>query len=179
MRTKVCTHCTKRKSIKDFSRRAGSPGQRQSWCKACVLNNTKVWGRLNRSHRTAKQRERRAKNPARHNAMALAGYYRDSQKWNQRRAEHRKNKPKVEKSARLKRAYGIDLQEYNSLLRRQRNGCAICRTTKMRGRGQYFHVDHCHVTGRVRGLLCGPCNSAIGFLKDSHALAARAAEYLK
>jgi len=177
--TKTCTNCAREKDIESFSERSENPQLRQSWCKECVRKSSDAWAKNNKPRRAEKQRERRKKNPAHHNALALAGYYRNPKQWNARRKRHRKNNPKSEKSARLNRAYGITLRQYEELLIKQGGGCAICKTITMRGHGKHFHVDHCHNTGRVRGLLCGPCNSALGFMKDSRELLLRAAEYLK
>ena len=70
--------------------------------------------------------------------------------------------------------YGIRLLDYNNLLKKQKGVCGIC-GNKCRVR---LAVDHCHKTGKVRGLLCGRCNMAIGKLGDtSHDLKA-AYEYL-
>jgi hypothetical protein len=80
----------------------------------------------------------------------------------------------------LRRAYGITLAEYHVRLAAQGGGCAICGETdpaKHRGR-RYFHVDHDHDSGVIRGILCGQCNTAIGMLKDSSILAQAAVQYL-
>ena len=78
----------------------------------------------------------------------------------------------------LKQSYGITLEQYESLLRAQNHKCAICEKDETQVQRNRLFVDHCHVTGVVRGLLCHPCNSAIGFLKDSVETALKAATYL-
>ncbi len=69
----------------------------------------------------------------------------------------------------LRRAYGITIAERDALLARQGGGCAICKKPVVFGRGfsDAGHVDHCHETGKVRGILCARCNSALGKLGDS------------
>ncbi|QBP33246.1 endonuclease VII [Gordonia phage BrutonGaster] len=73
----------------------------------------------------------------------------------------------------LRERYGISLAEYKDLLDEQDGKCAICHTVAK------LHVDHCHVTGKKRGLLCSQCNTAIGLLKEDLNLLSRAAEYLE
>jgi hypothetical protein len=66
-----------------------------------------------------------------------------------------------------RRNYGIDLQDYNAILERQNGTCAIChKESDSTGKNSKLHVDHDHVTGKVRGLLCYRCNIAMGFLSD-------------
>ena len=74
---------------------------------------------------------------------------------------------------RIKSLYGITPERYAELLEKQGNKCAICRTDKKR-----FHIDHCHKTGRVRGILCTSCNMGIGLLKDDQGLLKEAIKYL-
>jgi hypothetical protein len=69
---------------------------------------------------------------------------------------------------------GITLAEYKVRLARQGGGCAICRRT-----GARFHVDHCHLTGRVRGILCQCCNHAIGLIRGNAGTAHAMAGYLE
>lgn len=77
------------------------------------------------------------------------------------------------------RRYGITRKDYNEMLWSQGGVCAICGTDTI-GRGhKYFHVDHDHKTGSVRGLLCDLCNRGLGYFKDSPAFLERAADYLK
>jgi len=76
----------------------------------------------------------------------------------------------------IKCKYGITLNDYESLLKNQNFGCAIC-FTKNPGR-KYFDIDHCHESKAVRGLLCHQCNVALGFFKDSKENLERAIIYL-
>jgi hypothetical protein len=81
------------------------------------------------------------------------------------------------------RKYGLSLQQYNEMLSRQNDTCAIClqkETYIPNGKTspQSLSIDHDHKTGKVRGLLCYACNLAIGLLKDNPDAANRAAAYL-
>lgn len=73
--------------------------------------------------------------------------------------------------------FGISPEEFLKLSKEQNNCCYICNSPNQ----NHYHlaVDHCHNTGKVRGLLCNNCNSALGFMQDSPDLLLKAAEYLK
>lgn len=77
--------------------------------------------------------------------------------------------------------YGITLEEYDRILASQGGVCAICGGDDP-GTGRpadSLVVDHDHANGRVRGILCHPCNRGIGYLKDRADLAERACSYLR
>lgn len=81
----------------------------------------------------------------------------------------------------LRRRYNMTLDDYEQMLIAQNGVCAICEGPP-RGRGadeDRFHVDHCHETGRVRGLLCSPCNTAVGLLDEDAKRALRLAQYIE
>ena len=78
----------------------------------------------------------------------------------------------------LKRRYGITVEEYDELLEAQGHRCKICRTDDPGGRNARFHVDHCHTTNKVRGLLCSRCNQAIGLFDESVLVLESAIKYL-
>lgn len=84
------------------------------------------------------------------------------------------------KNSKLKRFFGIDLAEYGRMLAAQNGVCAICRRIN---RGKFARnplgVDHCHKTGKVRGLLCHQCNFAIGQAGDDPMVLRAAADYLE
>jgi len=92
-----------------------------------------------------------------------------------------KNNPEKARRSRknttLKRLYGITLKQYETLLAKQGNVCAICKTNDPKGKG--FVVDHCHVTQKVRQLLCNKCNCAIGLLNEDPNLFDAAKKYLE
>jgi hypothetical protein len=74
--------------------------------------------------------------------------------------------------------YGISPAEYDRMLAEQGGGCKICGSAESKRKGQRLMVDHCHSTGKVRGLLCNPCNAAIGLLGDNISHLQSAIEYL-
>jgi len=77
---------------------------------------------------------------------------------------------------RLKRTYGLTLSEKNAMLEKQDGKCAICKTDKFNGRGPV--VDHDHMTGKVRGILCINCNTALGYMKENVIIFRNAINYL-
>jgi len=81
----------------------------------------------------------------------------------------------------LQRNYGMTIADYQVQLSKQENRCAICRQEekyKYKGITKNLSVDHCHETGKNRGLLCQRCNFAIGQFEDSWLLLNNAQEYL-
>lgn len=89
-----------------------------------------------------------------------------------------KNLEKVKKSARIYALsrYGLTLDEYQMMFDAQHGECKICLQTQ---EGELLSVDHCHETGRVRGLLCRQCNRALGLFYDDYDMMFRAAAYLR
>jgi hypothetical protein len=87
---------------------------------------------------------------------------------------------------RLKREYGLSIEEYNTLLNQQNGVCAICHkpeTKKTKGVVGRLSVDHIHSnpdgSGPVRGLLCNKCNAVLGLIYDSPDIARQIIEYLR
>ena len=81
----------------------------------------------------------------------------------------------------LKRNYKVTLEWYQKTLAEQNNVCAICakpETTQIRNKTIAMAVDHCHTTGKVRGLLCTQCNRALGLFGDDPAALQAAIGYL-
>ena len=65
----------------------------------------------------------------------------------------------------LRLTYGLSLEDYDKLLEKQENLCAICKKPNTSKRP--FHVDHCHTTKKVRGLLCITCNTMLGRIETN------------
>lgn len=83
----------------------------------------------------------------------------------------------------LHRKYHISLEDYKDLFIQQNGKCKICGTEgSVRASAQHtmpLVIDHCHESGKVRGLLCHTCNSALGQFKDSKTMLLKAIEYLE
>lgn len=89
--------------------------------------------------------------------------------------------PEYFKNTYLKKNYGVTLDWYKEQSTKQGDACAICKqpeTSVIRGKVISLAVDHCHDTGKVRGLLCAACNTAIGSMKHDRALLQNAIAYL-
>lgn len=81
-------------------------------------------------------------------------------------------------NTRLKQKFGINRDQYEVMLKQQDGVCAICKEPEVVP-NRSLSVDHDHVTGKVRGLLCSNCNPGIGKFKEKIELLEKAVEYLK
>lgn len=80
-----------------------------------------------------------------------------------------------------RRRYGISIDDYNTLFQTQNGCCAICKRPEsevVNTKYKHLHVDHCHKTGNVRGLLCPKCNALLGSAVDSVDILSSAIVYL-
>ena len=75
----------------------------------------------------------------------------------------------------MKRKYGITYEDFLEMRDKQGGVCAICGGDNG---DKHLAIDHCHTTGKIRGLLCNNCNTAIGMLQDDPTLLNKAVEYL-
>lgn len=75
----------------------------------------------------------------------------------------------------LRKTHGISLEQFRAVSESQGNVCKICGGTPKTKR---LHVDHCHTTNKIRGLLCERCNMALGLFDDDVERIHRAAEYV-
>ena len=102
-----------------------------------------------------------------------------------RREWNTKNRERVRfhnVKAKLRRKFGLEIDVYESLCKKQNNLCAICERPEesfQNGHVKSLAVDHNHTTGKIRGLLCNNCNRAIGLLGDSIPILEKAISYLK
>ena len=84
----------------------------------------------------------------------------------------------------IQHRFKISISEYNIILEKQNYVCAICKNPETQLKRNYnkvkmLSVDHCHQSGKIRGLLCHKCNIGIGAFKDSILLLNSAIDYLK
>ncbi len=99
--------------------------------------------------------------------------------FNSRAREYYKNNKDKSYNSWLIRKYNISLIDKNKIFVNQGSKCAICKREDANIKVNKFYIDHDHTTGKVRGVLCHHCNSAIGYFKDNIELLLLAIEYLK
>jgi len=87
-----------------------------------------------------------------------------------RREKNRKNS--------LKQLYGMSVERYDELRKEQNYSCGICKIHESKAIRGKLYVDHNHITGENRGLLCSKCNSALGFFLDSPEIMKRAIDFI-
>lgn len=95
---------------------------------------------------------------------------------------YRALEPERYKNYDLKKLFGLSKSEYAQMLAEHGEKCAICgepETLKIKDKTISLSVDHCHGSGKVRGLLCSSCNTGIGLFKDSPAILRAAISYLE
>jgi hypothetical protein len=97
-------------------------------------------------------------------------------------ARWRENNPEKHRQLALHyarmRKFGITLAERDELLAAQGNVCAICQGDNS-GSKRDWHIDHCHKSNQIRGILCHPCNLLLGFAKEDTHVLERAISYIK
>src|SRR5579859_6529701 len=145
MTYKTCSKCKTIKTASQFYKRVNRKGGEglQSRCKACVAEDVKLPERAAYRREYESRPEVLARHAARRSTASHKIY-----------AE----------SARLKNLYGISLEERNAMFATQGSKCASCGATSPRG-GKW-DTDHCHNTGKVRGIICCSCNTGIGRFDD-------------
>lgn len=92
---------------------------------------------------------------------------------------HRQANPGYHRPTRLQKLYGITIEERDTMLALQGGCCAVCGTDNPQRKNADWAVDHCHSTGKVRGILCHPCNLMLGHARDNSHTLAQAIHYLE
>lgn len=86
----------------------------------------------------------------------------------------RSSNSELRRKYKLKNRYGMSIEDYKKMCDLQNDACAICKRHVV----EKLHVDHCHETNKVRGLLCSYCNKGLGCFKDNIENLKTACEYL-
>jgi len=140
-----------------------------------VKARKREWTKRDRLKNPEKYRKRHAARRAYYRLWAATACEKNPEKHRAYKKQYRLDHPEKAKSYghlwRLKK-YGLTQQDYDAMFTAQSGKCAICLFAPATA------IDHCHRTKRVRGLLCGCCNRAIGLLRDDSSSMLRAAEYV-
>lgn len=186
-RTKVCNICRVAKPLDAFPRRRGVKDGRGPYCSPCRKIKYGDPIRASKAHIQPPESGQQTCRVCRETKdLSEFHWQRDkgrhayickSCRSAREKAAHAAN-PERRRANVIRIKYGMSLADYDDLLARQGGGCAMCGATTNPD-GPSLAVDHCHATGAVRGILCGPCNKGIGLLKDDPALLARGVEYLR
>lgn len=148
--TKRCTLCKETKPDAEFFANKDFHDGLDRGCKQCRLDRRAEYGRKNSAALSKKQMERYHKDPER-----FADYD-------------------------LRKRFGLPPGSYDKMSEAQGGRCAICQSTTPGGNGKRrLAVDHDGATGKVRGLLCGRCNTGIGQLQHNETILLAAIAYLK
>jgi hypothetical protein len=88
------------------------------------------------------------------------------------------NTPRNRKAEKLQLRYGLTYEDWERIREAEDFACMICGITEVE-LGRKLDVDHCHDSGKVRGVLCNPCNTVLGHARDNVAILEAATAYLK
>jgi hypothetical protein len=143
-----------------------------NYMKKYYSNNKSVW-----KQRQQTQEYKDSKNSARREKYATDATFRERHKNNVRIYNLRN--PRTKFAQRLS-VYGLTIDDYESLLKKQNYKCAICGSDNTKSKiSNRFYVDHDHETGKIRGLLCSNCNFALGHFNDNIDILLKAISYLE
>lgn len=149
MEKKKCTKCNLEKDFSEFNKMKHGKFGLRAACKLCQNEEFKEYYVKNKSFVNAKNQEWERTPKGK---LAKRFYY-------------------------IKKMYGLTKDEWLALLEKQNNKCKICDTYS--DDLGFFHTDHDHKTGKVRGLLCKNCNTVLGHAKDDITILKEAISYLK
>ncbi|MGW4320046.1 endonuclease VII domain-containing protein [Streptomyces sp. NPDC004684] len=177
--TKGCRKCRQELPLAAFARDKNRPDGLQVYCRKCVAAYSAAHYRRRREA-MGKQVREKVDVPAGHKLCRTCGEIKPHSEWhrNATASDGLSTRCKACRALRgrqdhLRRKYGLTEAERDELIVSQGGVCCICLSALPE------HVDHCHETGRVRGVLCFSCNAALGQFKDRPDAIRRAAAYVE
>lgn len=111
-------------------------------------------------------RKKRERNPDEVNRRQREYREKNPDKFKEYYQKHKEKRLIFARSSMLKKKYGLTLDSYEEMLLKQKGKCAICESGFGDKKPNLPNIDHCHVTGKVRGLLCSPCNIILGYIEN-------------
>lgn len=159
---KPCRLCGEVKPFEEFYRADGMRDGCRNECKACFKAQARA--RYDSAAAVERARQWALRNPER--AAQYRKEYRD-----------RPERKRAMRDGYYRRTYGLSADDVDTILDAQGGGCAIC--GELPEKLGKLHLDHDHVTGDIRGLLCQPCNHALGLFQDDPELLRAAVAYLE
>lgn len=198
-----CGHCKQDLPIESFN-----PSQRKNgkWCKSCLrasyveqhppdpprpcawcgetIQNPRGARHLYCSSACKQRAKWKRDHPATDHTCLVCGadisHMRSNAKWCSTACSNKRPSARAtRRRAMLKANYGLSPDQVVAMLAAQGNRCAICGSETPKTHHDQWHVDHDHTTGKVRGLLCGPCNTGLGQLQDDPVVIRAALAYVE
>lgn len=157
---KKCAKCSETKPAEMFAKDRQKADGRDAYCRRCRADYQTAWRNRDREHYRARARVSRVANAESINAKQRAAYAKNPLKW---------------RDYNLQSKYGISAIEYDAMFKAQQGRCAICGKTSKRK----LDVDHDHMTGKIRALLCFQHNTGLGAFDENPDLLRRAIEYVE
>jgi hypothetical protein len=152
---KRCPRCENEKPISEFYKSTRAKDGHCVYCKPCQNGATHA-GTIAYQHSPQGRAQRKL--------------------W-QRSEVFKRKRARNHRSRTLRKKFGLTVEEYDRMLEAQGGVCLLCERENTYGRR--LAVDHCHITGKVRGLLCTRCNAALGVFNDDPEILERAIQYLR
>ena len=106
-------------------------------------------------------------------------YKNNTERLKENARRYAKENPHKTRAHNVRRDYGIELDQVEEMMTSQKGCCAICKESLIRpDSAKNYSIDHSHTTGRVRGLLCGNCNTSLGLMKENREAILEMIKYL-
>lgn len=166
-----CKGCHRQYYYRDRSRWQNTVPVDEKICHKCGQKKTQVHFHKNKNNHTGLAHSCKEC----YKAYWKSYYAKNKNTLNRRGKLHRQRYPEQHATYERKKRYGLTEQEYTALLDQQEHRCKICLCIF----DNNIHVDHCHSTKKVRGLLCSTCNTGLGMLKENIDHLQRAILYLQ
>lgn len=173
MKTQICTKCNKEKCISQFRKDQHNPTGHHVHCKTCFNEYQKKYREKNRNNINSYANNYYKENAERIKEMRkLRRQGKPTTKFHSKKSFDKDSyynregwKKTIERNWKKRGILDMTYALYEDMLVKQNMSCAIC--NQIHSNTKKLHVDHCHKTGKVRGLLCSNCNNGMGKLGDS------------